>query len=585
LIAQENKSYLQLINTELIAYPKIDYFLCESSLANSSDIIDESKLITINFWSDNLKVQKHKKKVLELYTIIIQALSKKLNDIHHESHEQLYWERILGTWLWFYISNYLEKHTKLAYSFKENPNLIALGIDPQSIKPAACSIDYLDGIRESEIYHIQQYSSILQDFFKDNYREVELNNTGFESKEKVVLQRKNLKDYIINSFHRKVGRGYISGSTILFATRFSNLNIFKLFIRSLFSITPIFKNWNKKPTIEKNAQLRNNLSFNNTQADKCDLVESLLKSLSDTLPTDFVESYADIKKITSVNIKKNLPKKIVTGVGFILDSEFAIWAASCSERGTKIFGCQHGGLYGDTKMIADEFFERKLSDNYITWGWGQESSLLNLPSQIFSKKRIHNRSPQKILWVMTLDSRYSYHIEEMLSGCRLKKYFKNQELLFNTLTSKVKGELIIRKYPHDYGWKISEMWNKQSDYFNDNASRSYHDNLKESKLVIIDHIGGTTALECAAESIPFLMISDPRDSEFRKSADDIHKKLISVGLLHLDYKSAADYVNLISSDISSWWLQPERQKVFNDYRDMYVKTDVKFLNIWLNFLK
>ena len=62
MIAQGNKSYLQLINTELIAYPKIDYFLCESSLANSSDIIDESKLITINFWSDNLKVQKHKKK-------------------------------------------------------------------------------------------------------------------------------------------------------------------------------------------------------------------------------------------------------------------------------------------------------------------------------------------------------------------------------------------------------------------------------------------------------------------------------------------------------------------------------------------
>ena len=186
---------------------------------------------------------------------------------------------------------------------------------------------------------------------------------------------------------------------------------------------------------------------------------------------------------------------------------------------------------------------------------------------------------------MTLDSRYSYHIEEMLSGCRLQKYFINQELLFDTLSPKVKDELVIRKYPNDFGWKISEMWNKKYGYFNDNKSNSFHDNLKESKLVIIDHIGGTTALECAAESIPFLMISDPRDSEFRKSADDIHKKLINVGLLHLDYKSAAEYINLISSDINGWWLEPERQKIFNDYRDMYVKTDTNFLSNWLNFLK
>lgn len=584
MITEENRSYLKLIHTDLLPYPKIDYFLCESSLPPGTKITDKTKLATSNFWSDNLKVQKHKKKAIELYSLIIDGLSEKLNDIHNENHSQLYWERILGIWLWFYISNYLEKYTKLKYSFKENPNLITLGIDPKHINPATCSIDYIDSLRESEIYHIQQYSFILKDFFKTNYREVKLNKAN-SSKKDIVFQRKNLKDFITNFYHRLIGRGYFSGSTILFATRFSNLNLFKIHIKSLFSITPIFKNWNKKPIIEKDISLRNNLSFNNFQTNNCELAESIIKSLSDTLPTDFIESYSGIKKIISVNIKKNLPKKIVTGVGFVLDSKFSIWAASCGEKGTKIFGCQHGGLYGDTKMIADEFFERKLSDEYITWGWGQESSLLNLPSQIFSKKRISNRNPQKILWVMTLDSRYSYHIEEMLSGCRLQKYFINQELLFDTLSPKVKDELVIRKYPNDFGWKISEMWNKKYGYFNDNNSNSFHDNLKESKLVIIDHIGGTTALECAAESIPFLMISDPRDSEFRKSADDIHKKLINVGLLHLDYKSAAEYINSISSDINGWWLEPERQKVFNDYRDMYVKTDTNFLSNWLNFLK
>ena len=122
MITEENRSYLKLIHTDLLPYPKIDYFLCESSLPPGTKITDKTKLATSNFWSDNLKVQKHKKKALELYSLIIEGLSEKLNDIHHENHSQLYWERILGIWLWFYISNYLEKYTKLKFSFKENPN-------------------------------------------------------------------------------------------------------------------------------------------------------------------------------------------------------------------------------------------------------------------------------------------------------------------------------------------------------------------------------------------------------------------------------------------------------------------------------
>ena len=581
-MAAKKGPYLKTVHSKFLVHSNVDFFLSESSIPSSRLMDDDVDVLTPNFWSSNEKVQNHKDKVLGIYKKLVPALSTALNELHSEKHDSSYWERLTGPWLWFYLTNFLEKHARLEHAFNQNPELRSLCLSPEFIAPPQSSIEYLESLRESDALHVQQYGYNLKTLFPNNSEEVFPHDRSNVSNARESSRGKT-KSWWLKIFHNAFGRGYIHGKVVLFGTRYAMSNLIKLAIKSKFSIFPIFLGSTKVESQQSDPDKRNKFNITNPVTNNA-LEGAIVESLVHSMPIDIIERYTAVKKRVDADVRKNLPEKIVTGVGFLIDFRFAVWAATCAEFNTKIYGCQHGGLYGDTKMIADEYFERRLTDAYITWGWGDNSKLLNLPSQIFGSKRIFDRDPQKLLWVMTLDSRYSYHVEQMLTGCRLKKYFDNQRKLFESLDQRSKEQLIIRKYPHDLGWHVDEFWPGEQHYFCDNTVTSFHDNLRVSKLVIIDHIGGTTALECAAESIPFLIISDPRDSQFRNSAESIHEKLASVGLLHYDYDAAGIYINEILSDVKRWWMDATRQAVLNEYRGMYVRTDEKFIDKWLAFL-
>jgi len=578
-----NNQYLCLIESCCFDKYNFDYYLAQNSFKFSKDETDSNKVLTKDFWENNTDIEKHKKEAKLLYSSVIQFLAEALNSIHNENQSIIYWERVLGIWTWFYVTNYLEKYKRLDYVFKRKPNLTAISINSNGILPASSTLDYIDSLRNSEISHLQQYSLILQDFFKNNFKKIHLNS--IKNKSLSYKRKYTLKNILINITQKIIGRGYFSGEHILFATRFSNKNLFKLFLLSRFKIRPIFKTWYKKPEYSFDINLRKKISIKNSQNLGCEIQKSIINNIYLSIPLEVIEGYKDIKSEIDIYIAKNVPKKIITGIGFTLDTKFAIWAASCAEKGSFLYGCQHGGLYGDTNMIADEYFERKLTNEYISWGWSDNFKITNkLSSQIFSDRKIFRRDPQKLLWVMTLDSRYSYSIEEMLVGERFYKYFKNQRKFYDKLAADLKKNLLIRTYPNDFNWKINNKLDYCKEYFVNTSETSFIDNLKKSKLVIVDHIGGTTTLECASSSIPFIIISDKRDSNFRESALEIHKKLHEVKILFYDYEEAAKYIETIYDDINKWWNDEYRQEIFNEYRKTYVKTDKNFLNEWNNFL-
>ena len=39
---------------------------------------------------------------------------------------------------------------------------------------------------------------------------------------------------------------------------------------------------------------------------------------------------------------------------------------------------QHGGTYGLQKHILNEYFEKKISDRFLTWGWENDDKCLPL---------------------------------------------------------------------------------------------------------------------------------------------------------------------------------------------------------------
>tara|TARA_B100000787_G_scaffold136726_1_gene105570 strand:- start:1029 stop:2843 length:1815 start_codon:yes stop_codon:yes gene_type:complete len=579
-----NENCLCLIESTLIDFNKFNYYLAESSIKKFSDEPSKiDKVITSNFWNNNNHIRKHKELANIIYDLLISSLSSALNKLHEEEHRDIYWERIIGSWVWFYVTNYLEKYNRLDFAFKKNPNLLAFCINPLRRTPSQSTISYLNDLRNEDTCHLQQYGFIMRDFYKNNLQEIDAE--VLKPKKILVKKTYSLKENLVSLIQKLIGKGYIRGKYIFFCTRFSNFDLIKLSIKSKFLAVPIFKNYEENHQSTCNKKLRDKLKFQQplNNIDNFDLILSIMLSLKHVLPLDFIEEYKTIKHKSNARILKNLPSKIITGIGFSIDTEFAVWAASCGEKGSLIYGCQHGGRYGDTKVIADEYVERKISDYYIGWGWDDGSEIIKLPSQLLSNKSLHNRDPIKLLWVMTLDSRYSYHIEEMVVGDRFYKYFDNQKIFFNKLSLSTKKSLLIRKYPQDFGWNINQRLGYCSDYINDSNS-SFKDNLRSSKLVVIDHIGSTTALECAALSIPFIIISDERDYNFRESAELISKKLIKANILFTDYLEAAKYINSIFNNIDEWWNESHRKATVDEFKRTFAFTDKNYIQIWNNFL-
>tara|TARA_B110000259_G_scaffold50037_1_gene58777 strand:+ start:12832 stop:14616 length:1785 start_codon:yes stop_codon:yes gene_type:complete len=578
-----NENRLCLIESNLIDFNKFNYYLAESSIKKFSDEPSKiDKVITRNFWNNNNHIRKHKELANIIYDSLISSLSSALNKLHEEQHKDIYWERIIGSWVWFYVTNYLEKYNRLEFAFKKKPNLLALCINPLRITPSQSTMSYLNDLRNGDTYHLQQYGFIMRDFYENNLQEI--NTEVFKSKKILLKKTHSLKHNLALLIQKIIGKGFTRGKYILFSTRFSNLDLIKLSIKSKFRAVPIFKNYEENYQSIYNTKLRDKLKFTqlDNDIDNFDLIFSIMLSIKHVLPLDFIEEYESIKHKSNARISKNLPSKIITGVGFSLDTEFAVWAASCGEKGSLIYGCQHGGRYGDTKVIADEYIERKISDYYIGWGWNDGGEIIKLPSQLLSSRYLLNRDPIKLLWVMTLDSRHSYHIEEMVFGDRFYKYFDNQKIFFNGLSLSTKKNLLIRKYSQDFGWNINQRLGYCSEYFNDSNS-SFKDNLSSSKLVVIDHIGSTTALECAALSIPFIIISDERDYNFRESSELISKKLIKANILFTDYLEAAKYINSNFNNIEEWWNESYRKATIEEYKDSFASIDKNYIQIWNNF--
>jgi putative transferase (TIGR04331 family) len=578
-----NENRLCLIESNLIDFNKFNYYLAESSIKKFSDEpFKIDKVITRNFWNDNNHIRKHKELANTIYDSLISSLSSALNKLHEEQHKDIYWERIIGSWVWFYVTNYLEKYDRLEFAFKKKPNLLALCINPLRITPSQSTMSYLNDLRNGDTYHLQQYGFIMRDFYENNLQEI--NTEVFKPKKILLKKTHSLKHNLALLIQKIIGKGFTRGKYILFCTRFSNLDLIKISIKSKFRAVPIFKNYEENYQSIYDTKLRDKLKFTqlDNDIDNFDLIFSIMLSIKHVLPLDFIEEYESIKHKSNARISKNLPSKIITGVGFSLDTEFAVWAASCGEKGSLIYGCQHGGRYGDTKVIADEYIERKISDYYIGWGWNDGGEIIKLPSQLLSSRSLLNRDPIKLLWVMTLDSRHSYHIEEMVFGDRFYKYFDNQKIFFDALSLSTKKNLVIRKYPQDFGWNINQRLGYCSEYFNDSNS-SFKDNLSSSKLVVIDHIGSTTALECAALSIPFIIISDERDYNFRESSELISKKLIKANILFTDYLEAAKYINSNFNNIEEWWNESYRKATIKEYKDSFASIDKNYIQIWNNF--
>ena len=294
------------------------------------------------------------------------------------------------------------------------------------------------------------------------------------------------------------------------------------------------------------------------------------------LPVALLEGFADYRK-AALALPVVRPKAVYSANGLHGHLTFKLLAAEWRQQGTLLLYHQHGGGYGIDRTHAFEEFETRVADRYYTWGWRRVEphvKPLGAPPPY-----VPPRQPQKRLLLSCVDfprEVYRLHFHPMPGTIQTM----HRETCKFLAALPDRSKLLVRPYPHDYGWGFIGMMRKSAPdaEFDDHRIGPFV-RYAESRLVIHNYLG-TGYLETLALNIPTVCFYDPATYAFREAAQPFINKLEMAGILHRSGVTAARFVAGILNNTATWWNQPDIQAARKDFIDHYANFSPNWKQQW-----
>jgi putative transferase (TIGR04331 family) len=559
-------------------------FLGEEVCSYTSSFYDPEKILLPEYWEGENRITDAIDITSEAYENILRILSKHLNEIHGLDNDTLYWRRIIGFFLRTYIDALYDKYIRIKQVLSSYPKISIVGLS----RPSFCTSDnafyFSQAIRESDSLNLQLFSQILTELGCHTLTFTSRPYSILEDAEKIRRGRtKGVRNWLIERARSFINRG-TSSRAALYVSLFSNRSLIAIILRSKFTCWPIIKMGRTSHNVIVDREIRKD--FRNIMGDS-EFESLVISTLEINWPTDFLESFAKIRSDAISKIAKNVPKAILTGIGFAWDTDFSVWAAECAKYGSTICGIQHGGTYGEVDYVSKgESFERSVVDRYVTWGWVKDETTIPLPpSRLIGLKKKRLSKKKNVLWVTSADSRYVSFFGNIVFGNRYVRYFSHQSALLHSLSSRAKQKIRVRLYTDDFGWKLRERWGStlKDIQFTDN-SEPLMEQAQKYELLVIDHFGGTSTLECLRLDIPLVIVGNRSLFSVDSGAEEYYGSLEKVGVLFFDPYSAAKMIELAFEDVESWWAESARRQAVEKFIGYFAMRSEKPISDWCSFI-
>jgi len=167
-------------------------------------------------------------------------------------------------------------------------------------------------------------------------------------------------------------------------------------------------------------------------------------------------------------------------------------------RKINFIGHQHGGGYDVAFNDPLTYFEKKVSDHFIGWGFSEENVHQTMYSLNF--KTHHKEKDSSVVWIeSSTDSKYTYFCYPVLSKIKSNKeivqYIHNEltQYEIDYLSKKYPGKLESRRYKGMRGKVIG-------------PDQSIEMLLKKGDIVIFDNLGHSLIYYCLENRILFLTV-------------------------------------------------------------------------------
>ena len=318
-----------------------------------------------------------------------------------------------------------------------------------------------------------------------------------------------------------------------------------------------------------------NLSFRNYYSDYFkNFEEFILKKSLFYIPTVFLENFNNHKNIIDkLNLPLN-PKIIFTANGFQTSSFYARFLAEKIECGTKLIISQHGGVYGQQKNHFPTYFENKISDKFLSWGWTESGQIPFMMLKKIDKFNVNKKN--KILFEVRPHRLYPKRTEILESQFQTFNYYKQCSNLLKMIRgTSIEKNFYVKLSPKGYEFDEEEIFKNSNPKIHFvNRYSPMTESRKNASLLIFSTIS-TGHLEATASNYPF-MILNVYPNYFKDEIKYIFMEMKELGILHFNSESLFATLKKIENDIFSWWSSKSLQTFIQKYKNKYANTDNKY---------
>tara|TARA_B100000963_G_scaffold205973_1_gene179406 strand:+ start:329 stop:2017 length:1689 start_codon:yes stop_codon:yes gene_type:complete len=554
----------------IIATYKIDKikksFFFNLSIENQyKKIINKNKNKKINY-------EKNFYYCIKIYEKILPDIVKNLNFFYKTNYSIKFWEILIGYWLLRLIQihkNYFNDYR----ACNKKRKIIVSEFDKKIFE---CNNYSEFNIQTTHFKWNENYISFLSKYFFKKKNIVILKSKNIN---KNYLNILNIKNNLIRSKFKKyffynLKKENIIDSHVYFDPllgRNTDINFRYLINKSKIK----FKLYDKKnfqfyKTKFNSFKYKKNhkLVFNTKKKDI--FFQSLFEVITLSLPNE-INYY--IKK----KIKQKLSNKIFTVGPHLADGLHKFKIAHEIERGSELYLKQLGGVYGTCKNLVSEYFDLKISDKFLSWGWNHKNKFKTLPSYSnlcdSLKKFTKFNEKKKKRNILIVGCKLTLLFREF--GSRLQpeqvySYIKRNSSLIADLEKKYKNHILFKKHIFLGQCLMTDMLNKKK-LSHVTTDKNFYKLVRNSKLVIHTS-NSTTMLETLSINVPTILFWKKEEWPIHDYVKPLFNDLKKNNIIFYDKDKLIKFINKNYHDFDKWWQAEKVQNLIIKFNKLFVNT-------------
>lgn len=535
-----------------------------------NDLSDEEKTIILNCSIDNKIIKNNNNlKNFEIinknFNFFLDFFQKRLNHIHNENNNKVYWQKIIGYWLYDFIEESFYHWTKIE-NFCERYKILG------------CKNFFFEDFipDDTNDFHKLRVSStswknwFIKECLKFRIgKELEL--YPIKKKEKEKIKKKNF---------------FLHTSDYFFAER-NNLFLYRLdlpikkklsiFLKYKFLQIPFKK---KKIYINENTNFEIRKEFSNFRSEE-KFQNFIFNLVPYCIPKNFIENYKNFKQV-SLNLKwPKKPKYILSSFPYF-DDVFKFYYSNLDSRKTKMIILQHG-----SEILKIDFkLSRKILPVFAkaSWGFNKDnkneyvSTFTKSSQPIYKKKFLIKNNNRNLILLYNFNENYCAPY-----GLRYDQFIRNKAILDNSKLIYSQMSEPIKKKTDIKILNLNERNFLKKKLIADYPNIKIVDeklslkNIMNNYNLFIHFFISTPFYECMYFNKPSILIIDRRVLfwQLKPGIEEFFKKYKNI-IFFYSCDEATKFIENI--DIEKWWNSKSVQVMRKEFCDQFCRDSSEFMS-------